>query len=176
MTLKETRVHLRPPSPNDADEFIALVRASRDFLSPWVDPPDDREQFLSYIEQGERKDFRPFLIRLVSSGRIAGAINLSQISMGNFCSAYVGIWISLEHSGQGVMSAGLRELFQIAFGELGLHRLEFNVQPTNERCIKLMNRLGLRREGFSPRYLRINGQWADHDRWAVCAEDIDVLK
>lgn len=168
----EVRVFLRPPVAADADEYIALVQANRDFLHPWVDPPDDRETFLTYVESGQSPDFKPFLICSGQDKQILGSINLSQISLGNFCSAYVGFWISKQFSGRGLMSAALLELFRIAFGEMGLHRLEMNVQPTNERSVRLMKRLHIRREGYSPRYLRVNGVWADHERWAVCAEDV----
>jgi ribosomal-protein-alanine N-acetyltransferase len=54
--------------------------------------------------------------------------------------------------------------------ELGLHRLEANIQPENLASIGLVRRLGFRREGMPPRYLRINGEWRDHERWALLAD------
>jgi hypothetical protein len=54
---------------------------------------------------------------------------------------------------------------------LRLHRLEANVQPGNAASIRLLQRLGFRREGYSPRYLRICGRWRDHERWAILADE-----
>jgi ribosomal-protein-alanine N-acetyltransferase len=35
----------------------------------------------------------------------------------------------------------------------------------------LVERLGFRLEGFSPRYLKIGGEWRDHDRYALLADE-----
>jgi [ribosomal protein S5]-alanine N-acetyltransferase len=47
--------------------------------------------------------------------------------------------------------------------------LEANVQPANIASIALVQSCGLRKEGFSPRYLKIAGKWRDHERWAIVA-------
>ena len=58
-----------------------------------------------------------------------------------------------------------------AFGPIELHRVEANVQPDNERSIALVERLGFRREGYSPQYLKIGGRWRDHVRYALLADE-----
>jgi ribosomal-protein-alanine N-acetyltransferase len=55
---------------------------------------------------------------------------------------------------------------EIAFDELGLHRVEANVIPRNVRSLAVVERAGFVREGFSARYLRIGGRWEDHIRLA----------
>ena len=60
-----------------------------------------------------------------------------------------------------------------AAGELGdgLHRVEANVQPVNAPSLALVARLGLVREGYSRRYVKVGGRWRDHVRFAMLAED-----
>lgn len=69
------------------------------------------------------------------------------------------------------MGAGLRLVFKEAFEKMGLHRLEANIQPENNRSIKVVKSCGFRKEGYSRNYLKINGEWRDHERWAITCED-----
>ena len=92
------------------------------------------------------------------------------LALGNLRSAYLGYYAGASFIGQGHMSEGLRLVLRRAFGVLRLHRLEANIQPKNHASIRLVRRAGFRREGFSPRYLKILGRWRDHERWAITAE------
>ncbi len=68
------------------------------------------------------------------------------------------------------MGDALDTVVRYAFGALGLHRLEANVQPGNARSIALVKRHGFRLEGFSPDFLYVDGAWRDHERWAITTE------
>ena len=70
------------------------------------------------------------------------------------------------------MAEGLGLVLRRAFRRLGLHRVEANIQPGNRASRALVRRLGFRREGFSPRYLKIGGRWRDHERWALVARGV----
>ena len=69
------------------------------------------------------------------------------------------------------MTEAVRLAIAQAFHEFGLHRVEANIQPENTRSIALVRRLGSQKEGFSPRYLKIQGAWRDHERWALLADN-----
>jgi hypothetical protein len=51
------------------------------------------------------------------------------------------------------------------------YRIEANIQPGNKASISLVKRLGFTQEGFSEKYLQINGEWRDHQRWALTVEN-----
>ncbi|HEY8105130.1 MAG TPA: hypothetical protein VIE46_03425, partial [Gemmatimonadales bacterium] len=60
---------------------------------------------------------------------------------------------------------------RVAFRRLRLHRVEANILPQNDASLALVRRAGFRREGRSPRYLKIAGRWRDHERWALLADE-----
>ena len=114
---------------------------------------------------------RGFVAREASGDAIIGVVNVTEIVWGAFRSAYLGYYGMVGKSGGGLMTAGVGQVVRYAFDELGLHRLEANIQPENAKSIALVRRLGFVKEGFSPRYLQINGAWRDHERWATVATE-----
>jgi ribosomal-protein-alanine N-acetyltransferase len=164
-------VRLRTPGPADADEFLARVQASRALHHPWVYPPRTGAAFRAWLERLALPTHRGYFVCVVPGGEIAAVLNLSEIVRGGFRSAYLGYYAFVPYAGLGYVTAGMCLLLATVFGELGLHRLEANVQPGNARSRALVQRLGFRCEGFSPRYLKVGGRWRDHERWALLADE-----
>ena len=165
------RVHLSPLTPECEPEFLESVRRSQGLHRPWTFPPCNHEEFAAYLERVRTGRAIPHLIRRSSDNGLAGVINVSEPVMGLFCSAYLGFYSFAGFERRGYMREGLTLVLDRAFGELGLHRLEANVQPGNVASAALVSRIGFRKEGFSPRYLFIDGAWRDHDRWAILSDE-----
>jgi ribosomal-protein-alanine N-acetyltransferase len=96
---------------------------------------------------------------------------LSQVFRGSFKNAFLGFYGFSSFVHQGYMTEAVSLGLRHAFRTMRLHRVEANLQPANHESRALVERLGFRREGFSPRYLRIAGRWRDHERWAILAEE-----
>ena len=165
------RLHLDAPRARDRDEFLSLVRRSRAFHRRWISPPSDAQAYAAYCRRLRSERYAGFLIRRNDDDALLGVVNLNEIVRGTFQSGYLGYWIGAPFAGQGYMREGLGLALRQAFGPLRLHRVEANVQPGNLASRALVERLGFRLEGRSPRYLKIGGRWRDHDRFALLAED-----
>ena len=164
------RVFLRAPAPRDAPALAALAHASRPLNRPWVSPPVTVPGVTRWIGAAGPRRYRLLVCRR-ADGAIVGVVNVSEIVRAPFQSAYLGYYAFRPYAGQGLMTEGLGLVLRHAFRRLGLHRLEANVQPGNRPSRALVRRLGFRKEGFSPRYLKVGGRWRDHERWAIVRED-----
>lgn len=102
---------------------------------------------------------------------LIGVINMNEPVAGGLKSAYLGYYLDTQVAGRGYMFEGISLALDYAFKDLDFHRLEANIQPGNERSIALVKRLGFRLEGFSPKYLFIDGAWCDHERWAILIDE-----
>ncbi|WP_327267700.1 GNAT family N-acetyltransferase [Streptomyces sp. NBC_01218] len=163
---------LRRYTPEDAAEFTARARESRALHHPWLSPPTSEEAYAVYAARlRQSPDREGFLVgEHAAGGAIAGFVNINNIVLGAFRCGALGYGAFAHAAGRGVMSEAIGLVLEYAFGPLGLHRLEANVQPANARSIALVRRAGFRLEGFSPDFLRIDGAWRDHERWAITAE------
>jgi len=79
-----------------------------------------------------------YFIRLRRSGELLGVAAVSEIVRGLFRSAYLGYYAFVPHEGQGLMRDALSLVIRQAFGPLGLHRLEANIQPGNRASRRLV--------------------------------------
>jgi len=161
---------LEIPSPARRAEFLAAVRRSRKLHGRWVSAPSTTERFDAYLNRLNKDTHLSYWV-VTESNELAGVFNVSEIVRGLFCSGYLSYYAFQPHDSRGHMTRGLKAVLHDVFGTQRLHRLEANIQPDNADSKALVQRLGFRLEGFSPRYLKIAGRWRDHERWAITKEE-----
>ncbi len=162
-------VRVEQLGPGDAEELYAAIARSRALHEHWVTPPRSLEELRATLTQS-RDERASYGVR-TEPGDLAGVVNLTSMIRGPFQSCFLGYFALAPFAGRGHMKAGLAQVLDLAFGEHGLHRVEASVQPGNVRSARLLEGLGFRLEGHSPRYLRIAGRWRDHDHYAMTAEE-----
>lgn len=165
--LQGPQTYIRVIQAADRKELLALTRASRELHHPWISPPLTSHMFKVYLRRTQRDDHEGFVVCLTGTDAIVGVINVNNIVKGTFRSASLGYYASRTHIGRGYMREGLMHVKRHAFRELGLHRIEANIQPANTASIRLVRSCGFQREGLSPCFLYLNGAWRDHERWAA---------
>jgi ribosomal-protein-alanine N-acetyltransferase len=156
----------------DEQEFIRRAEQSRELHRPWIRAPTAAAEFERYVVRlGEdsAESAAGFLVCHRQTKDIVGFINLNEIVLGSYRRGLLGYGVFLPFAGQGYMIEGLKAVIDYAFGELELHRLEADIQPGNNRSLNLVKKLGFVREGLSVGFICIDGQWMDHERWALTA-------
>ncbi|MFE0512954.1 GNAT family N-acetyltransferase [Streptomyces sp. NPDC058964] len=161
-------VILRPLVQGDAEALCAAYVENRKHLEPWE--PYRPDSFFTLEGQTERLEglLRQFseggLVPWVlesDGGRIVGAITLSGISMGPFCSAYLGYWVAADQQNRGLAGGAVERVCRIARDTVGLHRIEASTIIENIASQRVLKRCGFDSIGMAPSYLHINGEWRD---------------
>ncbi len=164
-------IRLVEVSRDDGPDLIDANVTNREFHQPWSDPFTDEEGFNTWFEKlGDTN--ASLLVRHMEDKGIVGVFNFTEIVRGVFQSAYLGYYGMEAYCSRGLMTAGLMAAIHHAFTVLDLHRVEANFRPENTRSIALVQRVGFRKEGFSPNYLFLDGAWRDHERWVITQEEL----
>lgn len=177
------RVLLRSLTSADFDEWCEVRRHNAEWLTKWEPArlaahPDVIEEPRSFASRCAARDRDRQLgngasFGMFIDGAFAGEMNLGSIQRGAYQNAYIGYWIDNRRAGLGYTPEALVMAAQHAFDDLALHRIQISIIPRNKASHRVVEKLGIRSEGVSERYLEIDGTWEDHVRYAMTAEEWD---
>ncbi len=102
---------------------------------------------------------------------VIGRVALGGVMRGAFLNAHLGYWIDVDHQGRGHTTEAVAEVVSFAFRVAGLHRVQAAVMPRNAASLRVLAKVGFRKEGESSRYLQIAGKWEDHYLLALTKEE-----
>ena len=99
-------------------------------------------------------------VALRETDEVIGTCTLSSLNPAHR-RAEIGYALGRRHWGRGYMAEALPQLLRFAFGTLGLHRVEADVDPRNARSVRSLERLGFRREGLMRERYHLGGELQD---------------
>ena len=169
------RLAVRPATAADVDAMFAY--RSDEEVARWMTMlPDDPQAWHDSI--GERQ---PYTLVVERDGELVGDLFLktedawSQTEVRDLAAgvhAEIGWCLAPAHAGRGYATEAVRELLTIAFDGLGLRRVVALCFAENEPSWRLMERVGMRREGHSFREsLHRDGTWRDGLTYALLADE-----
>jgi [ribosomal protein S5]-alanine N-acetyltransferase len=177
--IRGKRVYLRHPTNQDYPAWAELRALSRAHLTPW-EPQWSRDEltrsnFRRRLRQYHREmrddQGYAYIIFDEADAVLVGGLNLSNVRRGVAQAASIGYWMGAPFARRGLMTDAVRAAVGFAFATLRLNRLEAACLPSNAASQRVLEKAGFAREGRARRYLKINGQWQDHDLFALLQDD-----
>ena len=165
------QVDLALLSPADVPALVELETRNREQLlvgaprrdEDWFTEAGQRTALAHALAAEEAGIGVPLGIRLLAEGesRLVGRLTLSGITRGAFQYASLGYWVDEAETGRGIATHAVHLAVALAFGGLGLHRLQAEVQVGNDVSARVLERCGFTEYGLAPDYLRLGDGWAD---------------
>lgn len=182
LTVYTPNFKLEVLNQSNAPLVVDYLLRNKDFFAPWS--PTAPDNFFTTDFQAERLSRQ---IKDIEAGRsmrffvfdkhdknkdfIMGDISFSNIVYGPLQSCFVGYKIDKTCLRMGVGTEIVSYSIQYIFDALSLHRIEANIIPRNIPSIRLVEKIGFRKEGLSRDYLCINGKWEDHYRYVLINDE-----
>jgi len=163
-TLHGDGVALRALAASDVPALFAIF-GNPEVMRYWSRAPfaslEDARDFLSEIHQGfaTRRLFQ-WGITLASEPTVVGTCTLFHFER-THRRCEVGFALGRSSWGRGIASRAVSTALRFAFDELGVHRVEADADPRNERSLRLLEKLGFQREGLLRERYHVNGEIQD---------------
>ncbi|QAS51972.1 GNAT family N-acetyltransferase [Halobacillus litoralis] len=159
----------------DAEELYNLSDRSRDHLRtwlPWINfthSPDDTKKFIQASLQ-RYADNDGLTVCILYHGKIAGVVDFLEFDWGNKKTS-VGYWMGADYKGKGLLTRSCRTLFDYAFQDMGLNRIEIRAAEENIKSRGIPERLGFVQEGVVRQAALLYDEYTDHVVYGMLAEE-----
>ncbi len=179
LKLETERLSLRPPVHSDFNDWAALRRASKEYLTPWepIWAKDhlSRKSFTNRVYWAQRSVASgtaiPLFLFRRSDDVLLGAITLDNVRRGPAQAGTLGYWTGQAFARNGYMREAIGAVVHYAFTRLDLSRVEAACLPENAASRGLLESSGFKYEGVAQSYLQINGRWRTHVLYASLRSD-----
>jgi RimJ/RimL family protein N-acetyltransferase len=130
---------------------------------------DDVTAFVRmFLEQQREEPRRKFQLALVlrEGGRLIGNCGI-RVNAPELREANIGYEVDPEHWGHGYATEAAREILRFGFQDLAMHRIWSWCVADNRASARVLEKLGMRREGHLREKEYYKGRWWDHLLYAL---------
>ncbi|SPE42920.1 putative Uncharacterized N-acetyltransferase YnaD [Candidatus Sulfopaludibacter sp. SbA3] len=162
--------HLDPSDVASVHELLSDWEIVRHMLFPLCSQQESGEFIRDAIDQPDSAPWRSIVRAITDASSelvgLCGIVILRGAEEGE-------IWylIKPEYWGRGLATNAAAELIEFGFTELALHRIWACCLPENPASAKVLEKIGMRREGLRKRNLKIHGEWKDSILYAVLTDE-----
>ena len=176
LPLLTERLQLRGLTPADLDDLHDLF--GRDDVSRFLNwEPMSRDQAAALLERRltqtrveKEGDGFAFALEERDSGRFVGEVVLKWTSADSR-QGEIGWSLHPDARGKGYATEAARELLRYGFEDMGLHRIIAECDPRNVGSIRVMERLGMRREADHVDAMWLKGEWVGSTVFAILEDE-----
>ncbi len=165
---------LRRLEAGDLDA-VHLLPSNWDVVRYMLLPLCSREESAKFLRDAMDEHASPAwrsVVRAVADADSGRLVGLSGIAI--LLGAEEGeLWYLLDPAcwGRGLGACCARQLAALGFGELQLHRIWATCLPENPASGRVLEKVGMRKEGFLRSHLKIHGEWKDCFLYAMLREE-----
>ena len=158
-------VWMRPIRESDTTAVLQLVRSNYDHLRTFMEwaRPDysvqDAEDWIERSVKGE-KDLSQLNFGIFRGERMIGTVGFAYFDHDPKVTE-IGYWIDANEEGKGIMSRAVERLVELAFGRLGMNRVQIRCADANVKSAAIPQRLGFVKEGRQRQHMMRDGKVYD---------------
>ena len=156
------RLYLRKMNKGDsADMYEYSCREDVTRYLLWSPHPSESYtyKYLTYLQSRYRAgDFYDWAVVLRDTHKMIGTCGFTKLNIESN-SAEVGYVLNPEYWGYGFAPEAVSAVMKFGFNELRLHRIEARYMVGNERSVRVMEKVGMTREGISRESLHVKGRY-----------------
>lgn len=175
--IETERLAVRAYRDADVADIVAYSTDADFWLARALDYEPTPEGVRAYWEPRRAVDphgdpeWMPLIIELKTEGRAIGHTGIGVVKSGEHKRGTVGWLLGRRYQRQGLATEAARALITFGFEVMGLHRISARTGRDNVRSWRLMERLGMRREGHYRESHQVKGEWRDEFVYAVLAHE-----
>ena len=172
-SLETDRLILNFPEEKDIPKITAILNDeifSKNTVNiPYPYTEESAKFWISLAEQGfENKSQYVFAIRLKENSEIIGGIDLGIDK--RFNKAELGYWIEKKYWNKGIATEVGNAIIKFGFENLKLKRIFATHFDFNKSSGKVMEKMGMKKEGILHSHTFKNGEYQNHILYAIIKE------